>query len=189
MPPPAAISLNFHWRTLCLPPRTVEYVVIHELVHLVEPYHGKDFWRRVERIIPDFADRKRWVAENGDATKRANKRTRRGGSARSYFVRHTDRLSIQTKDLEELWEQDRIVIHLRFRPGACSFRLHIGLRKWAMLVSNQRPLPCESGACSFANFRVCVLSACVSRMRRVRRRGCSRLLAPVVVKTVVRTRA
>ncbi len=58
-------NLNFHWRTLCLPPRMVEYVIVHELVHLVEPHHGPGFWRRVERVIPDFADRKRWLAENG----------------------------------------------------------------------------------------------------------------------------
>jgi predicted metal-dependent hydrolase len=58
-------NLNFHWRTICLPPRIVEYVVVHELVHLIESHHGKDFWRRVERVIPDFAVRKRWLAENG----------------------------------------------------------------------------------------------------------------------------
>jgi Protein of unknown function DUF45 len=52
-------------RTLCLPPRVVEYVIVHELVHLVEPHHGPGFWRRVERVIPDIADRKRWLAENG----------------------------------------------------------------------------------------------------------------------------
>jgi hypothetical protein len=61
-------NLNFHWRTLCLPPRIVEYVVVHELVHIVEPHHGSGFWRRVERVIPDFAERKRWLAESGDST-------------------------------------------------------------------------------------------------------------------------
>ncbi len=58
-------NLNFHWCTLCLPPRIVEYVVVHELVHLVEPHHGPGFWQRVERVIPDFAERKRWLAESG----------------------------------------------------------------------------------------------------------------------------
>ena len=59
-------NLNFHWRVVCLPPRIVEYVVVHELVHLVEPHHGTEFWRRVERVIPDYAARKRWLAENGN---------------------------------------------------------------------------------------------------------------------------
>lgn len=58
-------GLNIHWRTICLPPRIVEYVVVHELVHLIEPHHDKAFWKRVERVLPDFATRKRWLAENG----------------------------------------------------------------------------------------------------------------------------
>ncbi len=58
-------NLNFHWRTVSLPPRMVEYVVVHELVHLAEPHHGAEFWRRLGRVLPDFKDRKRWLAENG----------------------------------------------------------------------------------------------------------------------------
>jgi predicted metal-dependent hydrolase len=57
--------LNFHWRLVCLPPRIIEYVVVHELVHLCEPHHTDEFWRRIERILPDYAERKRWLAENG----------------------------------------------------------------------------------------------------------------------------
>lgn len=58
-------NLNFHWRTVCLPPRLIEYVIVHELVHLLEPHHGAEFWKRMERVIPDYAARKRWLAENG----------------------------------------------------------------------------------------------------------------------------
>ena len=58
-------TLNFHWRTVCLPPRIIEYVIVHELVHLLEPHHGEVFWKRVERILPDFDGRKRWLGENG----------------------------------------------------------------------------------------------------------------------------
>ncbi|MEZ4300387.1 MAG: SprT family zinc-dependent metalloprotease [Polyangiaceae bacterium] len=57
--------LFFHWRTVLLPPRIIEYVVVHELVHLHEPHHTPAFWRRVERAMPDFAGRKEWLAENG----------------------------------------------------------------------------------------------------------------------------
>jgi len=57
--------LYFHWRTILLPPPVVEYVVVHELVHLREPNHQPSFWQRVERAMPDFAERKRWLAENG----------------------------------------------------------------------------------------------------------------------------
>lgn len=57
--------LFFHWRTVLLPPPIVEYVVVHELVHLIEPHHTPAFWSRVERAMPDFAARKQWLAEKG----------------------------------------------------------------------------------------------------------------------------
>lgn len=57
--------LHFHWRTILLPPRAVEYVVVHELAHLAEPHHTPAFWARVERAIPDYAARKQWLAERG----------------------------------------------------------------------------------------------------------------------------
>jgi predicted metal-dependent hydrolase len=57
-------NLNFNWRTICLPPRNVEYVIIHELVYLGEHHHGPEFWTRLERAMPDYAIRKRWLAEN-----------------------------------------------------------------------------------------------------------------------------
>ena len=43
----------------------IEYVVVHEMVHLIEPYHTNGFWELVERIMPNFGDRKQWLAENG----------------------------------------------------------------------------------------------------------------------------
>jgi len=58
-------KLYFHWKTILLPPRIVEYVVVHELAHLHEGHHSKGFWQRVERVLPDFAGRKGWLAENG----------------------------------------------------------------------------------------------------------------------------
>ena len=60
--------LYFHWRVALLPPRIVEYVVVHELIHLVEQHHTPDFWLRVERAMPDFAARKQWLAERGHST-------------------------------------------------------------------------------------------------------------------------
>lgn len=57
--------LFFHWRTILLPPPIIEYVVVHELVHLLEAHHTPVFWTRVERAMPDFAGRKQWLAEKG----------------------------------------------------------------------------------------------------------------------------
>jgi len=61
-------KLYFHWRSVLLPPRIIEYIVVHELVHLVEAHHTPEFWLLVERAMPDFAARKQWLAEHGHAT-------------------------------------------------------------------------------------------------------------------------
>jgi predicted metal-dependent hydrolase len=57
--------LYFHWKTILLPARIAEYVVVHEMAHLHEPHHAPEFWRRVERAMPDFERRKTWLAERG----------------------------------------------------------------------------------------------------------------------------
>lgn len=58
-------GLNFHWSIVLLPAGIAEYVVVHELVHLHEPHHGPAFWRRLERAMPDWEGRRRWLAEHG----------------------------------------------------------------------------------------------------------------------------
>lgn len=55
----------FHWKTILLPRPIVEYVVVHELTHLHEPHHTPGFWRRLERAMPDYQRRKRWLAAHG----------------------------------------------------------------------------------------------------------------------------
>lgn len=57
--------LYFHWKTILLPARIAEYVVVHEIAHLHEPHHTSAFWQRVERAMPDYAQRKTWLAEHG----------------------------------------------------------------------------------------------------------------------------
>ena len=61
-------TLNFHWRTMLLPPSIVDYVIVHELVHLLEPHHTPKFWSRVERILANYAERRRWVRESHAAS-------------------------------------------------------------------------------------------------------------------------
>lgn len=58
-------SLFFNWKTILLPPRVAEYVVVHELAHLHEAHHTPEFWLRLERAMPDFMQRKIWLAEHG----------------------------------------------------------------------------------------------------------------------------
>jgi len=58
-------TLNFHWATILLPASMVEYVLVHEMVHLHERNHTPEFWRRLERAMPDYPERKAWLAEHG----------------------------------------------------------------------------------------------------------------------------
>ena len=57
--------LYFHWKSILLPPRIAEYVVVHELAHLHQSHHTPEFWQRVERAMPDYERRKNWLAEHG----------------------------------------------------------------------------------------------------------------------------
>ena len=59
--------LYFHWKTILLPARIAEYVVVHEMAHLHQPHHTPAFWLRVERALPDFERRRAWLSERGMA--------------------------------------------------------------------------------------------------------------------------
>jgi predicted metal-dependent hydrolase len=54
-----------HWKTILLPAWIAEYVVVHEMAHLLEPHHTPEFWRRVERAMADFERRKTWLTRRG----------------------------------------------------------------------------------------------------------------------------
>jgi predicted metal-dependent hydrolase len=46
----------FNWKLLQLPMRIADYVIAHELAHLLEPHHGPDLWRILDRSLPDWRD-------------------------------------------------------------------------------------------------------------------------------------
>lgn len=58
-------NLNFNWRLLLAPEDIVEYVVVHELVHLDIHDHSEEFWSKVEEILPDYRKSKGWLKTNG----------------------------------------------------------------------------------------------------------------------------
>lgn len=58
-------NLNFHWKLILMPPEILDYVVVHELAHRKQMNHSKLFWAEVERILPDYERRRRWLKENG----------------------------------------------------------------------------------------------------------------------------
>lgn len=49
-------DLNFHWKMMQLPQKYQRYIVAHEAVHLVEKHHTPQFWRTLERIMPNYEE-------------------------------------------------------------------------------------------------------------------------------------
>ncbi|MEX2373398.1 MAG: SprT family zinc-dependent metalloprotease, partial [Dehalococcoidia bacterium] len=58
-------TLRFNWRLVMLEPRLVDYVVVHEIAHLVRPHHRPSFWAEVERMLPDYRARRVALREAG----------------------------------------------------------------------------------------------------------------------------
>ena len=58
-------NLNFNCLLALVPRDVLDYVVIHELCHLIEMNHSKRFWAEVRRVFPDYAQSKCWLKENG----------------------------------------------------------------------------------------------------------------------------
>lgn len=49
-------NLNFNYRIVFLPKRLAEYIVVHELCHLVELSHSQKYWRLVEKALPNYKE-------------------------------------------------------------------------------------------------------------------------------------
>jgi predicted metal-dependent hydrolase len=61
----SAGTLSFSWRLVMAPMPVIDYVVIHELVHLQVRNHSKKFWSRVGVIMPDYEQKIDWLEKNG----------------------------------------------------------------------------------------------------------------------------
>ncbi len=57
-------GLNFSWRLIQAPLGIVDYVIVHELVHLRQPDHSRKFWAKVGALMPDYERRRKWLREN-----------------------------------------------------------------------------------------------------------------------------
>jgi len=58
-------NINYNYKIVMAPLEILDYIVVHELCHLVYMNHSKDFWDLVESIIPDWKKRRNWLKENG----------------------------------------------------------------------------------------------------------------------------
>jgi predicted metal-dependent hydrolase len=58
-------TLSFNWRLVLAPFEVLDYVVVHELCHLLEPNHSRRFWKLVEARRPDWRVQREWLRVHG----------------------------------------------------------------------------------------------------------------------------
>lgn len=59
-------TISYNWHLILMPERIMDYVVVHELCHLLEMNHSKRFWKKVGEVLPDYENRRKWLKENGN---------------------------------------------------------------------------------------------------------------------------
>ncbi len=57
--------LSFTWRLIMTPYPVIDYIIVHELLHMMEKNHSQKFWSLLETIMPDFQKHKQWLKNNG----------------------------------------------------------------------------------------------------------------------------
>ena len=58
-------NLNLNVALMRAPVEVLDYVVVHELCHRLHMDHSTEFWKEVERVLPDYRASKKWLKENG----------------------------------------------------------------------------------------------------------------------------
>jgi len=58
-------TLSFSWRLIMTPLNVIDYVVIHELAHIIHHNHSKRFWSLVEKWMPDYKERRKQLRQYG----------------------------------------------------------------------------------------------------------------------------
>lgn len=58
-------ALRYTFRLLYCPKEIIEYVIVHELSHIRHKNHSRLFWQEVEKYIPDWKTRRKWLKNHG----------------------------------------------------------------------------------------------------------------------------
>jgi predicted metal-dependent hydrolase len=57
--------LNFNWKIAMAPIGVIDYIIVHELVHLKIHIHNEKFWKEVYKMMPNYLEKKEWLRNNG----------------------------------------------------------------------------------------------------------------------------
>ena len=58
-------NIYFNWRCVMAPMVVLDYLIIHELVHLEHPNHSRAFWDKVSILCPNYQQQETWLKRNG----------------------------------------------------------------------------------------------------------------------------
>ena len=58
-------NLNFHWKCMMATSSVLDYIIVHELAHLIHANHTEAFWNEVDKVMPDYRKRKDWLRVHG----------------------------------------------------------------------------------------------------------------------------
>jgi predicted metal-dependent hydrolase len=57
-------NLSFSFRLIMAPPHVIDYVIVHELMHIKEKNHSSRFWHLMESAMPQYKLHRRWFKDN-----------------------------------------------------------------------------------------------------------------------------
>ncbi|MFL0269203.1 M48 family metallopeptidase [Candidatus Clostridium radicumherbarum] len=60
-------NINLNYRLIMAPMEVMDYVIVHELCHLIHLNHSKEFWALVKEVFPSYLKCKEWLKINGNS--------------------------------------------------------------------------------------------------------------------------
>lgn len=57
-------NINLNWKLIFAPDDVIDYVIIHELMHLKHFNHSKKYWSELSKLVSDYKNSKKWLKEN-----------------------------------------------------------------------------------------------------------------------------
>ena len=57
-------DISYNWKLIMAPEKIINYVIIHELCHLIHFNHSRDYWGEVSKKLPNYRESKEWLKSN-----------------------------------------------------------------------------------------------------------------------------
>jgi predicted metal-dependent hydrolase len=58
-------DLYFNWKCMMAPLKIIDYILVHELCHIRYRDHSDVFWNEIDKVMPDYRERKEWLKKHG----------------------------------------------------------------------------------------------------------------------------